>query len=120
MLTAKLDEGGAYGRVVRDEEGNFVKVVEANDASEEERAVTEINTGLYCFKSRPMFRYLKRVDNDNEQGEYYLTDVLGLYVADGEKVEIATVDDPTEVMGVDNLKALEHAEEILEKRAGEA
>lgn len=120
LLTAKPAEGGSYGRVVRDENGNFLRVVEAKDASEEERSINEINTGLYCFNSRSLFRYLKRVDNNNEQGEYYLTDVLGLYAADGEKVELATVKDPTEVLGVDNLEALEHAEEILEKRAGKA
>lgn len=118
VLSAVIDSGGAYGRVIRDAEGRFQKVVEAKDASSDERDVNEVNTGLYCFKVAPLFRLLKRIDNSNEQGEYYLTDVLGLAVEDGLKVEIAKVGDPLEALGVDTLDAIKDAEKILAKRAG--
>lgn len=120
VLSALPERAGDYGRIVRDGAGHFIKVVEAKDASAEERAIREVNTGLYCFKAPPLFRYLRRIDNDNEQGEYYLTDVLGLAAGESNKVEIRTLADAVEALGVDTLEALENAERILEQRAREA
>lgn len=118
MLTTIPAEPGAYGRVVRDPSGRFMKIVEAKDASEEERTIREVNTGIYCFKAAPLFRYLKRINNNNEPREYYLPDVLGLAAAEGAIVETRLLEDPSEALGVDTLEALENAERILEQRSG--
>ena len=75
MLTADADDPTGYGRIVRNAEGYVEKIVEHKDATEEERMITEINTGTYCFDNQDLFEALKDVTNDNVQGEYYLPDV---------------------------------------------
>src|SRR5699024_7894156 len=76
ILTALAEDPFGYGRVIRAEDGSVSKVVEEKDASETERTVQEINTGTYCFDNKELFEALKKVDNNNAQGEYYLPDVL--------------------------------------------
>ena len=77
MLTVRLENPTGYGRVVRDEAGRFVKIVEHKDATEDERQIREVNAGIYCFESQELFAALERVKPVNQQGEYYLTDVRG-------------------------------------------
>ena len=72
MLTANADNRTGYGRVIRNEQGHVEKIVEHKDASDEERAIKEINTGTYCFDNEALFDALKEVSNENAQGEYYL------------------------------------------------
>ncbi|MGO1919126.1 MAG: sugar phosphate nucleotidyltransferase, partial [Alkalibacterium gilvum] len=76
VLTAHADDPFGYGRVIRDEDGTVLKIVEQKDASEKEQAVKEINTGTYCFDNQMLFKALNQVGNDNVQGEYYLPDVI--------------------------------------------
>ncbi|KJS00200.1 MAG: bifunctional N-acetylglucosamine-1-phosphate uridyltransferase/glucosamine-1-phosphate acetyltransferase [Peptococcaceae bacterium BRH_c4a] len=102
VLTAVLDNPAGYGRVIRNDGGTVVKIVEHGDASPEELAVREINTGIYCFKSRGLFADLARLKPDNAQGEYYLPDLIGCYAGEGEVVSAVSADDPAEIMGVND------------------
>lgn len=116
MLTVKLKEPTGYGRVIRGEDGTFDRIVEQKDASEEELEVREINAGIYCFESRKLFAALARVQNNNAQGEYYLTDVPGLLKAAGEDVSIFQHGDSQEIEGVNNRAQLADIERLLRRR----
>jgi bifunctional UDP-N-acetylglucosamine pyrophosphorylase/glucosamine-1-phosphate N-acetyltransferase len=116
LLTVKLDDPTGYGRVVRDEGGLFEKIIEQRDASEQERAINEINAGIYAFETRKLFAALSEVGNDNSQGEYYLTDVPGMLEVEGADVAIYQHHDPQEVEGVNNRVQLADLERILCRR----
>jgi bifunctional UDP-N-acetylglucosamine pyrophosphorylase/glucosamine-1-phosphate N-acetyltransferase len=116
ILTVKLKDPTGYGRIVRDGEGIFEKIVEQRDASEAENQINEINSGIYCFNARKLFNALTRVRNDNEQGEFYLTDVPGLLKSDGEDVAIHQHADAFEVEGVNNRLQLAELERTLNRR----
>ena len=83
LLAVRLEDPTGYGRVVRDAEGRFERIVEQKDATPEERQISEVNAGIYCFESRLLFGALERVRPENAQGEFYLTDVPGILRADG-------------------------------------
>ena len=83
ILTAIADDPTGYGRIIRGEDGQVLRNVEQKDATKEEQQVTEINTGTYCFDNKALFETLKKVTNDNAQGEYYLPDVIGILQAEG-------------------------------------
>lgn len=101
LLSAVLPHAaGMYGRVLRDETGKVLGVVEAKDATPEQLAVREINTSIYCFNAPALFNALKQVRPDNAQGEYYLTDVIALLTREGRKVEAVTADDWQVTLGV--------------------
>ncbi|MDT5123902.1 MAG: bifunctional UDP-N-acetylglucosamine pyrophosphorylase / glucosamine-phosphate N-acetyltransferase [Acidobacteriota bacterium] len=116
MLTVRLEDPTGYGRIVRDEEGRFQKIVEQKDATTEERQIKEINAGIYCFEMRSLFRALERVQPANAQGEYYLTDVPGILRADGEDVSIFLHADAREVSGINTRVELAEFERILRQR----
>src|SRR5437588_2398479 len=78
ILTVRLENPTGYGRIVGDEAGGFLKIVEQKDASDDERQIQEVNTGIYCFAGKELFKALGRVQPTNSQGEYYLTDVPGI------------------------------------------
>ena len=86
ILTAKIEDPTGYGRIIRDEEGLVEKIVEHKDATEAERTVDEINTGTYCFDNVALFEALRKVSNENVQGEYYLPDVIEILKKQGEVV----------------------------------
>lgn len=109
VLTAKLDDGARYGRIVRNSEGMVEKIVEAKDCSEEELAITEINTGIFCFNNKLLFEGLKEIKNDNVQNEYYLTDLVEIFHKKGECVNAMVVEDPDETMGVNDRVDLSKA-----------
>src|SRR5205085_12603168 len=88
MLTVRLEDPTGYGRIVRDDDGRFQKIVEQKDATPEERQIKEINAGIYCFETRTLFPALERVQPANAQGEYCLTDVPSILRAGGEDVSI--------------------------------
>ena len=116
LLTAVADDPMGYGRVVRDEHGVVARVVEEKDATDDERRVNEVNTGLMAFAAGPLRRFLARLDNDNAQGEYYLTDVIALAVAAGTKVQGIVIDSKTEVLGINDRAQLAVAERTLQRR----
>lgn len=110
LLTCRLDDAGRYGRIVRDGTGAIVANVEAKDATPEQLAIDEINAGVYVFETSFLFDALTRITCDNAGGEYYLTDLVAVAVADGKKVAGLVADDPTVVQGAnttDELAALE-------------
>lgn len=106
VLTAKVDDPTGYGRVVRNGDSTFFKIVEHKDASQKERKINEINSGVYCFTSDALHDYLPQLTPQNKQGEYYLTDVLALACKDGKTVEIVVTNDPIEISGVNDRKQL--------------
>ncbi|EST90367.1 bifunctional UDP-N-acetylglucosamine diphosphorylase/glucosamine-1-phosphate N-acetyltransferase GlmU [Vagococcus lutrae] len=116
VLTAEAPNPFSYGRIIRDESGNVKKIVEERDATDEERQVTEINTGTFCFDNQALFDTLKKVGNDNDQGEYYLPDVIGLLQQQGEKVAAYQMADFAESIGVNDRVALAKATETMRQR----
>ncbi|MCY7348733.1 MAG: bifunctional UDP-N-acetylglucosamine diphosphorylase/glucosamine-1-phosphate N-acetyltransferase GlmU [Pyrinomonadaceae bacterium] len=116
ILTVKLEDPSGYGRVVRDDAGFFSRIVEQKDASEAERKINEINSGIYCFHTQKLFAALTRVQNDNVQGEYYLTDVPALLREAGEDVSLYQHTDAREVSGINNRAELADLERIFCRR----
>lgn len=119
ILTAIADDPTGYGRILRNEEGQVAQIVEHKDATEDQRRVTEINTGTYCFDNKALFEALKHVNNDNAQGEYYLPDVIEILKQKGETVAAFVCGDFDETLGVNDRIALSQAEEIMRKRINE-
>ncbi len=113
VLTAKLPDPSGYGRIVRDADGRLLRIVEHKDASERERAIDEINSGLFCFEADDLRASIGRVGRGNTQNEYYLTDVIGLLASAGRPVGAYCVDDAREVAGVNDLGELEAARRFV-------
>ena len=88
--------GSGYGRIIRNAEGYVDRIVEAKDCTPQELAVTEINTGIFCFKNRLLFAHLQDIRNDNAQQEYYLTDLVAIFNRCGLRVNAIVADDPQE------------------------
>ena len=116
VLTAHTDQPFGYGRIIRDADGTVAKIVEQKDATLEEAAVQEINTGVYCFDNKELFTALHQLSNDNAQGEYYLTDVVGILKQAGKQVGAFQMDDFTESMGVNDRVALANATRVMQRR----
>lgn len=116
ILTAYAEHPDGYGRIIRSQEGTVERIVEHKDASVDERQVKEINTGTYCFDNRALFETLKKVSNDNVQGEYYLPDVIEILKDAGEKVTAYQTQDFDETLGVNDRVALSQAEKIMRER----
>lgn len=115
-LTMQLDNPTGYGRIVRDEKGQVERIVEQKDASEEEAAITECNSGFYCFDAKALFEALDQVSNNNAQGEFYLTDVLEICREAGRPVLALPTDDPAECLGVNSRQQLAEACTQAQKR----
>lgn len=116
ILTAELEEPTGYGRVIRDNDGSVLKIVEQKDCTPQEQSVKEINTGTYCFDNAKLFAALEQVTNHNAQQEYYLTDVVGIMKAQGETVQAFCTDDIGESIGVNDRLALSEAERLMRER----
>lgn len=117
VLTASMDRPQGYGRIIRDSvKGSVARIVEQKDCSPEEDAVKEINTGTYCFDNAKLFAALEKVTNSNAQQEYYLTDVIGILVGEGEVVEGYMTEDFAESIGVNDRLALSEAEGYMRER----
>lgn len=115
ILTSVIENPAHYGRVIRDVEGNVEKIVEAKDCSIEEAKVREINAGMYIFDIESLLESLLKLNNNNAQGEYYLTDVIGILKSEGSKVG-AMITDFEETIGVNSRIELAECEEILRNR----
>ncbi len=118
VLSTMVDNPTGYGRIIRREE-LFYKSVEHKDATDEERLVCEINSGMYCFESAALKGALGRLTNDNSQGEYYLPDVLPLIQAEGGRVEAFITENSDEILGINNRVQLAEAQKIIQKRINE-
>jgi bifunctional UDP-N-acetylglucosamine pyrophosphorylase / glucosamine-1-phosphate N-acetyltransferase len=120
VLSFEPAEAGAYGRIVRDGEGRLARIVEAADASPEELALREVNSGIYVFRAEKLWPALERLDSHNAQGELYVTDTLGLLVAEGEPCAVQLADDPLEAEGVNTRAELALVAASLRDRVNEA
>ena len=116
VLTAIMPDATGYGRIIRTKDGNVAKIVEHKDATEEERKVQEVNSGIYCFDKKALFEALSQVGCDNAQGEYYLPDVLEILGKQGEKIWATAADDYEETLGINSRVQLAGAEKILRRR----
>ena len=116
ILTAVLPDPGNYGRIVREPDGEIIKIVERKDARLKEIEMREVNSGVYCFNCRTLLELLPEVDRRNIQGEYYLTDVIGLMFGRNLKVESVVAQEPTAILGVNNRYQLAEALRIFRER----
>ena len=115
VLTARVDRPNGYGRIVR-KNGAIAAIVEEKDATAAERAIDEINSGIYAFDVAPLFDALRAIGSANAQGEYYLPDLVRVYRARGLAVETISLDDPREILGVNSRKELAEVTAILNTR----
>ena len=116
VLTAHMPNPTGYGRVIRDASGQVLKIVEQKDANSRELAVNEVNTGIYCFERAALFEALQSTNCNNMQGEYYLTDVIGILATAHSKVWAVKVDDYQDTLGINSRMQLAEAEKIVRKR----
>lgn len=113
VLTAKMPDATGYGRIIREDDGSFKKIVEEKDATELEKKIREVNAGVYCFDVKKLFGALEKVKNDNAQGEYYLPDVLTILKDAGEKVGAFTAEYADETLGINSRVQLAAADRIF-------
>lgn len=116
VLTAYAENPFAYGRIIRNADGFVSAIVEERDATEEQRAIHEVNTGIYVFDNVALFEALKQVDNHNDQGEYYLPDVMGILQSQGETISAYQMADFSEAMGVNDRQDLARANKTFYQR----
>jgi bifunctional UDP-N-acetylglucosamine pyrophosphorylase/glucosamine-1-phosphate N-acetyltransferase len=114
VLTMCVDNPTGYGRVIKDERGNLVRIVEESDSTKEEKVIREVNTGTYIFDKDLLFSGLRTVGKDNKQGEYYLPDVLQYIIGSGHSVKTLLLEDSIEGSGVNSQEDLERLEEYLD------
>ncbi|MBM2659734.1 bifunctional UDP-N-acetylglucosamine diphosphorylase/glucosamine-1-phosphate N-acetyltransferase GlmU [Staphylococcus pseudoxylosus] len=119
VLSATAENPYGYGRILRDSAQRLTKIVEQKDASETERQINEISSGIFAFDNQVLFEKLELVRNENAQKEYYLPDVLSLILDDKGNVEIYHTDDFEEIMGVNDRVMLSEAEKVFKKRTNE-
>lgn len=119
VLTAILKDPSGYGRIVRDENNNLLEIVEDRDASEEEKIIGEINSGIYCFEGKSLKDALAKIDNKNVQGEYYITDVITILRKENKKIGAYRIDDSREIHGVNSRVQLAFCESIMKSRINE-
>ena len=119
LLTAILPDPHGYGRIVRNTDNGIERIVEQKDASEAERAIREINSGMMALPARHLKKWLGQLKNNNAQGEYYLTDIIAMAVADGVRVNGVIARDNDEILGVNDRVQLAHLERVYQKRCAE-
>lgn len=115
VLVSEPPDPTGYGRIIRGNNGLVRRIVEHADATEAEREVREINTGIFVFQAKPLYRALQRVDTDNEQGEYYLTDVVEFLLHGGNGTRAVKLDDYREALGVNSVDQLKELEKVSEE-----
>lgn len=119
VLTSKLEDPTGYGRIVKDSDGKVLSIVEQKDAKEEQRKIDEVNSGIYCFKGSVLKDILSKLDNDNAQGEYYITDAVEIVNGQGGKVGGFITEDPGEIQGINSKVQLAAAEKVMRERVNE-
>ena len=116
VLTAEMPDATGYGRVIREDDGTFKKIVEDKDANSIEKQIREVHAGVYCADIRKLFNALDKVGNDNAQGEYYLPDVLSILKSEREKVAIYTAEYCDETLGINTRIQLAAADQIIRRK----
>lgn len=119
VITAIFDDATGYGRIVRDNDGSVLKIVEQKDASEEEKKINEVNSGMYVFDAQSLVYALDKITPNNAQGEYYLTDTLEILLSAGKKIGGYAISDNDEIRGINDRVQLNEAEKIMQKRINE-
>ncbi len=119
VLTAVVDDATGYGRVVRNGDGTVARIVEHRDATDEQLEIDEINTSIYCFRTSLLAPAIRRVNPDNAQGEFYLTDVVEVLAAAGHSVGSVVAPSAEEAAGVNDRRQLAFAETELRRRTNE-
>jgi bifunctional UDP-N-acetylglucosamine pyrophosphorylase / glucosamine-1-phosphate N-acetyltransferase len=120
VLSTQVEDPFGYGRIVRDGQGLFQAIVEEKDASPDQRKITEINSGMYCFQVQPALAALEGIGSQNAQGEYYLTEILPLLTRQGHRVEVLELEAREDIYGINDRVQLAQAEAILRRRKNEA
>ena len=120
LLSAIFDSPPPYGRVVRDSAGAVIKLVEEKDADSEEKKICEVSTSHYCFDTKSLFSALHQITNQNAQGEYYLPDVIEIFIRKGLKVGAFPVSDPMVTFGVNTMDDLDRVEKLMRLRKNNA
>lgn len=116
MMTAVIDPPPAYGRILRDAHGRILRIVEERDASPEEKKITEVNTSHYCFRAEKIFPMLNELNTNNDQGEYYLTDIIEMLAQRNQTVESLTSQDPNILIGINDRHHLIACQQILKNQ----
>ncbi|MDY0088491.1 MAG: bifunctional UDP-N-acetylglucosamine diphosphorylase/glucosamine-1-phosphate N-acetyltransferase GlmU [Coriobacteriia bacterium] len=116
ILTARVDDPTGYGRIIREGAGTISAIVEQKDCTPEQCAISEVNTGTYCFDAAALFEHLDRLSTDNAQGEFYLTDMVSIFVAEGLAVHAVLTDDAAQTMGVNSRVQLAEATRVMQER----
>jgi bifunctional UDP-N-acetylglucosamine pyrophosphorylase / glucosamine-1-phosphate N-acetyltransferase len=116
VLSTRMDDPAAYGRISRDNKGALGAIVEAKDCSDEQLKIDEINTGVYIFNTRKLFHHLSSLSTDNSQGEYYLTDIIQMLKDDGELVSAYCTDDPDQAIGINTRMDIAKTNQVLYQR----
>lgn len=116
LATSVIDDPTGYGRIVRDANERFQAIVEHKDASEAQKAIREVNPSYYCFRAGPLFATLGKLDNKNANGEYYITDVFGLLLKAGERVEVIDAVPAEDVLSINDPQQLAEVDAILRRR----
>jgi UDP-N-acetylglucosamine diphosphorylase/glucosamine-1-phosphate N-acetyltransferase len=114
LLSLKTNEKKDFGRVIRGADGAVLRIVEVRDASEQEKNVDEYNSGVYCFDKGILFKALASIGRGNAQGEYYLTDTVGVLVNDGQQVACHSTRSADEIFGINSVEDLKKAEQIVQ------
>ncbi len=114
LLTVNLKNPAGYGRIVRDDSGKVLRIVEEKDANATEKTITEVNTGILAVQGKALKKWLAQLDNNNAQGEYYLTDIIALAVADSFEIATTSPSNEDEVLGVNDKIQLAHLERVYQ------
>ncbi|NUQ66715.1 MAG: NTP transferase domain-containing protein [Phycisphaerales bacterium] len=116
LATSVIDDPAGYGRIVRDAQGRFLRIVEQKNATEQQRAIREVNPSYYCFRSDDLFRALAHVRRNEVGGEYYLTDVPELLAGEGKTVELVDEVVAEDVLSINTPEDLAHVDALYQKR----
>ncbi len=116
LMTAIIDPPPAYGRIVRDASGHLIRIVEERDATPDEKKITEVNTSHYCFQAAKVLPLLSALNTQNDQGEYYLTDIIQILAQQDDKVETVTTKDPNVLIGINSRAHLIECHQLYRKQ----